>query len=147
MKLREGSLTALLGITHPVADVGEDADVGVEGVRGDQGEAVGLLPVYQHSLHTAQSGGGMIDSALIVVSPYLCHTDREEPEPYFIEKSRAKDLLHTQTWQLRGRHYGRGRGCVLESVGTLRHQAEADYAEDSQYPAQQQETVGNAAAE
>ena len=50
--------------THPVADVGEDADVGVEGVGGDQGEAVGLLPVYQHSLHTAQSGGGMVDSFL-----------------------------------------------------------------------------------
>ena len=64
MKLREGSLTALLGITHPVADVGEDAYVGVEGVGGDQGEAVGLLPVDQHSQHTAQSGGGMIDSFL-----------------------------------------------------------------------------------
>ena len=46
--------------THPVADVGEDADVGVEGVRGDQGQTVGLLPVDQHSLG---------------------HTDREESEP------------------------------------------------------------------
>ena len=76
--------------------------------------------------------------------PYLCHTDREEPEPYFIEESRSEDLLHTQTWQLRGGEDGRGRGCVLESVGTLRHQAEAEYAEDSQDTAQQQETVRDA---
>ena len=56
--------------THPVADVGEDADVGVEGVRGDQGEAVGLLPVDQHSLG---------------------HADREESEPNL--PSRSKLML------------------------------------------------------
>ena len=60
MKLRECSLTALLSITHPVADVGEDPDVGVEGVRGDQLQAEGLLPVDQHALG---------------------HADREKSEP------------------------------------------------------------------
>ena len=47
-------------MTHPVADVGEDANVGVEGVRGDQLQAEGLLPVDQHALG---------------------HADREKSEP------------------------------------------------------------------
>ena len=131
--------------THPVADVGEDADVGVEAVRGDQGQAVGLLPVDQHS---------------------LCHADREESEPnlpsrskfmlmsdviiqnlsYFIEEAGAEDLLHAEAGQL-GLVRGGGGGVRAGAgagAGALRHQAQSDDAEGGQDPAQQQEAVGDA---
>ena len=90
-------LTVSSSPTHPVADVCEDADVGMEAVRGDQGQAVGLLPVDQHSLGHAdrEESEPNLPCKLIIMSDVII-----QHIPYFVEEAGAEDLLHAEAGQL-----------------------------------------------
>ena len=69
----------------------------MEGVRGDQLQAEGLLPVDQHALGHAdrEKSEPNLPCKLIIMSDVII-----QHIPYFVEEAGAEDLLHAEAGQL-----------------------------------------------